>query len=202
MLMTPVVDSPVDHPALDHPAVDHPALDQAALAALLSGAVEASPGGPDVGDDAERVHLHLTYSFTPWSCRVQLSDPFVPRAAAPRHLVGGTLAFQLHRDDEADEMVPAAAQVTFFAESSGQDIQLDHVQGMDESAAWAVPFVNGWLQAGGFAQILGGAALRSRMVVGQMRVAAEAPRSSGSTSSGRRARIVASRWALRPAPAA
>jgi hypothetical protein len=182
--------------------VVHTALDQAALAALLSGAVEAGSGQPEVGDDAERVHLHLTYSFTPWSCRVQLSDPFVPRAASPRHLVGGTLVFQLHYDDEPDQVVPAAAQVTFFAESSGQDIQLDHVQGMDESAAWAVPFVNGWLQAGGFAQILGGAALRSRMVVGQMRVAAEAAPAAGSACSTRRARIVASRWALRPAPAA
>jgi hypothetical protein len=92
--------------------------------------------------------------------------------------------------------------VTFFAESSGHDIQLDHIQGMDESAGWAVPVVSGWLQAGGFAQILGGAALRSRMVVGQMRVAAEAAPAAGSAGSTRRARIVASRWALRPAPAA
>jgi hypothetical protein len=171
------------------------------LGALLSGAVEAGPGTPEVVDGNDRVHLHLTYSFTPWACRVQLNDPFVPQAAEPRHLVGGTLSFQLHRDDEPEEVVPASAQVTFFAESSGQDIQLDHVQGVDESAAWAVPFVNGWLQAGGFAQILGGAALRSRMVVGQMRVAAEAADPSRSTSSPRRARIVASRWALRPAPA-
>jgi hypothetical protein len=183
------------------PLVDN-AVQEAALANLFSGAVEAGPGGPSAPDDAARVHFHLTYSFTPWACRVQLSDPFVPQAAEPRHLVGGTLAFQLHRDDEADRLVPAAVQVTFFAESSGKDIQLDHVQGMDEAAGWAVPFVNGWLQAGGFAQILGGAALRSRMVVGQMRVAAEVPDLTGPACSPPRARIVASRWALRPAPAA
>src|ERR1700704_4386287 len=109
-------------------------MEQAALAALFSGAVDTGPGPTELADGRPLVHLNLTYSFTPWACRVQLSDPFVPLAAGPRHLVGGTLAFRLHREDEPDRVVPAAAQVTFFAESSGHDIQLDHIQGMDESA--------------------------------------------------------------------
>ncbi len=152
--------------------------EQAALAGYLLTDTEVRTVATRAYDDsrgaAHSVHFSLTFSFIPWTGHVNVTRPTSGEKTGhdlPGAQVGGTLTFQLHRDDEPGWEVSAVANVTFFADEGGS-FRPQNVQAGGQ-AAWVVPFARGWLQAGGFIQAIGGAALRQHQLDGVNRVTAD-----------------------------
>jgi hypothetical protein len=134
----------------------------------------------------DRVFVRLTYAFVPW-----VGSIYVSAFETTSRCLGGRLKFQLHGDEHPGEAVSGSVNVTFTADPSGDKVRLQQVQAEDQPE-WVVPFARGWLQAAGFAQLLGGAALRQHTIDGEMQVTADRTGAPGT-----RPRVVTSRWAIR-----
>jgi hypothetical protein len=146
-------------------------MEQASLAGYLIERDEVAPVAARQREEsrgpARSAHFTITYSFVPWTGHVDPSSGATSRDQ-PGHQLGGTFTFQLHHDDEPGWELSVVANVTFFADEGGA-VRLQNVQAGGQ-AAWVVPFARGFLQAGPFLQVVGGAAYRQHTIDGAMQV--------------------------------
>ncbi len=165
--LTDTADMVIGQASLVGRALQHDVASRATSQVYAAGLALRHPAA--VQDDGRGIHWSLTYSFAPTTGHVDLATPHDTSADQPGHQVGGQLIYQFHRDDRPGWELSAVANVTFFADESGQKIRLQNVVAGGQ-AAWVVPFAKGWLQASVFMQAVGGAAFRQHNLDGVQRV--------------------------------